>query len=172
MRSSRQMSLDTPDPWSPGSSRRGLRLSRTPVTAPSRARKSLPERSSGRTQSTARFYLMNDMLDVLIVGAGPTGLTLAAQLHTYGLRTRIVDRLLDQHPQVTCAGGPGAQLGGLTEPRLGGRPGRPRVPPPGCSSTSEAAWTRSRQRGHLGGAISECVVSVFSLFLRSWARRL
>ena len=38
----------------------------------------------------------SDVLDVLIVGAGPTGLTLAAQLHTFGLRTRLVDRLVDR----------------------------------------------------------------------------
>lgn len=35
-------------------------------------------------------------LDVLIVGAGPTGLTLAAQLRSYGVRFRIVDRLADR----------------------------------------------------------------------------
>jgi 2-polyprenyl-6-methoxyphenol hydroxylase-like FAD-dependent oxidoreductase len=40
--------------------------------------------------------LISDVLDVLIVGAGPTGLTLAAQLHTFGLRTRLIDRLLDR----------------------------------------------------------------------------
>lgn len=38
----------------------------------------------------------SDVLDVLIVGAGPTGLTLAAQLHSFDLRTRLVDRLLDR----------------------------------------------------------------------------
>ncbi|HEX6533981.1 MAG TPA: FAD-dependent monooxygenase [Gemmatimonadaceae bacterium] len=32
-------------------------------------------------------------LDVLIVGAGPTGLALAAQLHAFGTRFRIIDRL-------------------------------------------------------------------------------
>jgi len=35
-------------------------------------------------------------LDVLVVGAGPTGLTLAAQLQAYGARFRIVDRQLDR----------------------------------------------------------------------------
>src|SRR4051812_28830820 len=35
-------------------------------------------------------------LDVLIVGAGPTGLALAAQLHAYGARFRIIDRALDR----------------------------------------------------------------------------
>ncbi len=35
-------------------------------------------------------------LDALIVGAGPTGLTLAAQLRAFGVRFRIVDRALDR----------------------------------------------------------------------------
>jgi 2-polyprenyl-6-methoxyphenol hydroxylase-like FAD-dependent oxidoreductase len=34
--------------------------------------------------------------DVLVVGAGPTGLTLAAHLHALGARVRIVDRQLDR----------------------------------------------------------------------------
>ncbi|MFE6170725.1 FAD-dependent monooxygenase [Streptomyces sp. NPDC056464] len=39
---------------------------------------------------------MTPPLDVLIVGAGPTGLALAAQLRAYGTRFRIVDRSLDR----------------------------------------------------------------------------
>src|SRR5688500_1073648 len=35
-------------------------------------------------------------LDVLIVGSGPTGLALAAQLRSFGTRFRIVDRSLDR----------------------------------------------------------------------------
>jgi 2-polyprenyl-6-methoxyphenol hydroxylase-like FAD-dependent oxidoreductase len=35
-------------------------------------------------------------LDVLVVGAGPTGLTLAAQLQAFGATVRIVDRQLDR----------------------------------------------------------------------------
>jgi len=37
-----------------------------------------------------------DRLDVLVVGAGPTGLTLAAQLQAFGATVRIVDRQLDR----------------------------------------------------------------------------
>lgn len=39
---------------------------------------------------------MVESIDVLIVGAGPTGLTLAAQLQRYGLRFRIIDKLVDR----------------------------------------------------------------------------
>ncbi|MEV0738477.1 FAD-dependent monooxygenase [Streptomyces sp. NPDC050549] len=39
---------------------------------------------------------MTAHLDVLVVGAGPTGLALAAQLRTYGTTFRIVDRSLDR----------------------------------------------------------------------------
>jgi 2-polyprenyl-6-methoxyphenol hydroxylase-like FAD-dependent oxidoreductase len=38
----------------------------------------------------------DDPLDVLIVGAGPTGLTLAAQLQAFGAAVRIIDRQLDR----------------------------------------------------------------------------
>jgi 2-polyprenyl-6-methoxyphenol hydroxylase-like FAD-dependent oxidoreductase len=37
-----------------------------------------------------------DRLDVLVAGAGPTGLTLAAQLQAFGATVRIVDRHLDR----------------------------------------------------------------------------
>jgi 2-polyprenyl-6-methoxyphenol hydroxylase-like FAD-dependent oxidoreductase len=37
-----------------------------------------------------------DLLDVLVVGAGPTGLTLAAQLRAFGASVRVVDRQLDR----------------------------------------------------------------------------
>ncbi|MGW2050671.1 FAD-dependent monooxygenase [Streptomyces sp. NPDC001858] len=39
---------------------------------------------------------MTAPLDVLVVGAGPTGLALAAQLRSYGTALRIVDRCLDR----------------------------------------------------------------------------
>src|ERR1700682_3236368 len=35
-------------------------------------------------------------VDVLVVGAGPTGLMLASSLHAFGVRIRIVDRLIDR----------------------------------------------------------------------------
>jgi 2-polyprenyl-6-methoxyphenol hydroxylase-like FAD-dependent oxidoreductase len=37
-----------------------------------------------------------DELDVLVVGAGPTGLALAAQLQAYGIRFRMIDRSADR----------------------------------------------------------------------------
>jgi 2-polyprenyl-6-methoxyphenol hydroxylase-like FAD-dependent oxidoreductase len=36
------------------------------------------------------------MLDALIVGAGPTGLTLAAGLARFGVRFRVIDRAVDR----------------------------------------------------------------------------
>jgi 2-polyprenyl-6-methoxyphenol hydroxylase-like FAD-dependent oxidoreductase len=39
---------------------------------------------------------MDGQLDALIIGAGPTGLTLAAQLHALGVSARIVDRQQDR----------------------------------------------------------------------------
>ena len=39
---------------------------------------------------------MADQVDVLVVGAGPTGLILAAQLQRYGVSFRIIDRALDR----------------------------------------------------------------------------
>lgn len=65
--------------------RGGGRL-RTPVTTPSAA-------ICG--QSTASDA-QSDPIDVLVVGAGPTGLTLAAALHRAGASVRIVDQNLDR----------------------------------------------------------------------------
>jgi 2-polyprenyl-6-methoxyphenol hydroxylase-like FAD-dependent oxidoreductase len=44
------------------------------------------------------YRAMNETtgVDVLVVGAGPTGLMLAASLNSFGVRTRIVDRLIDR----------------------------------------------------------------------------
>jgi 2-polyprenyl-6-methoxyphenol hydroxylase-like FAD-dependent oxidoreductase len=40
--------------------------------------------------------MAESVIDVLIAGAGPTGLTLAPQLAAFGVRARIVDRVLDR----------------------------------------------------------------------------
>ncbi|MBX6723878.1 MAG: FAD-dependent monooxygenase, partial [Dactylosporangium sp.] len=40
--------------------------------------------------------MTNRHVDVLVVGAGPTGLALAAQLAAHGVRPRLVDRSLDR----------------------------------------------------------------------------
>ena len=40
--------------------------------------------------------MIGDPVDVLVVGAGPTGLTLAAALAAHGVRPRIIDRGLDR----------------------------------------------------------------------------
>ena len=39
---------------------------------------------------------MVNAVDVLVVGAGPTGLTMAAQLAAFGVRVRVVDRAVDR----------------------------------------------------------------------------
>lgn len=38
----------------------------------------------------------NDEIAVLVVGAGPTGLTLACQLVRFGVRFRIIDKQVDR----------------------------------------------------------------------------
>jgi 2-polyprenyl-6-methoxyphenol hydroxylase-like FAD-dependent oxidoreductase len=49
--------------------------------------------SEERENGTTEFQ---EEVGVLVVGAGPTGLTLAAQLHALGASVRIVDRQLDR----------------------------------------------------------------------------
>jgi 2-polyprenyl-6-methoxyphenol hydroxylase-like FAD-dependent oxidoreductase len=46
----------------------------------------------------------SDTLDVLVVGAGPTGLTLAAQLNRFGARFRIIDRAHDRAQESRALG--------------------------------------------------------------------
>jgi len=40
--------------------------------------------------------MTGELVDVLVVGAGPTGLTLAAELAAFGVRARLIDRGLDR----------------------------------------------------------------------------
>jgi len=40
--------------------------------------------------------MTSDPVDVLVVGAGPTGLTLGAELSAHGVRPRLVDRAHDR----------------------------------------------------------------------------
>lgn len=47
---------------------------------------------------------MEESVDVLVVGAGPAGLTVASELHRHGVRFRIIDRLV-QPPQYAKAVG-------------------------------------------------------------------
>ena len=44
------------------------------------------------------------MVDVLVVGAGPVGLTMAAELARHGVRCRIVDRLEKSSPYCRAIG--------------------------------------------------------------------
>src|SRR6516165_8920345 len=40
--------------------------------------------------------MTGELVDVLVVGAGPTGLALAAELAAFGVRARLIDRGLDR----------------------------------------------------------------------------
>src|SRR4029450_914969 len=60
-----------------------------------------------------------DVLDVLVVGAGPTGLTLAAQLNRFGARFRIIDRAHDRARESRAVGGQARPLEILQQLGLG-----------------------------------------------------
>ena len=45
-----------------------------------------------RTQASQNTYVLSEKTDILIVGAGPTGLVLALWLTRLGVRVRIVDK--------------------------------------------------------------------------------
>ena len=61
----------------------------------------------------------NRDLDVLVVGAGPTGLTLAAQLARFGVRFRIIDKQLDRSRESRALGVQARSLEVLQTLRLG-----------------------------------------------------
>jgi 2-polyprenyl-6-methoxyphenol hydroxylase-like FAD-dependent oxidoreductase len=65
-----------------------------PHSADALARSSLPE--DGDHLPRRAILSAADTLDVLVIGAGPTGLALAAQLSAFGISFRIVDRSLDR----------------------------------------------------------------------------
>ncbi|WP_345407887.1 FAD-dependent oxidoreductase [Nonomuraea salmonea] len=68
----------------------------------------------------------SDITDVLVVGAGPVGLTLACELARRDVRVRIIDRAT-VHPAGTRArGGPGPHPGGVRGHRRARPPGRTR----------------------------------------------
>ncbi|MBX3411727.1 MAG: FAD-dependent monooxygenase [Pirellulales bacterium] len=47
---------------------------------------------------------MSEMMDVLVVGAGPVGLMTAAELHRHGVRCRLIERLLEPSPHCKALG--------------------------------------------------------------------
>lgn len=87
---------------------------------------------------------MTEPLHVPVVGAGPTGLALAAQLRTHGPRFRIVDRSLDRVRECRALAiqprTPEALAGfGVTE--LVAR-GNPAIATCGCTCPGWRSWRR------------------------------
>jgi 2-polyprenyl-6-methoxyphenol hydroxylase-like FAD-dependent oxidoreductase len=55
----------------------------------------------------------NNNTDVLIVGAGPTGLSLATSLAARGIQTTIIDREIEGAKLVPCSCGPRSEFSNL-----------------------------------------------------------
>src|SRR5438132_10808914 len=67
---------------------------------------------------------------VLIVGAGPTGLTAALELSRLGIAVRIIDKQAAPPDDVPCRRRPGAHAGVARAARIGGRDGTAWQPRP------------------------------------------
>ena len=98
---------------------------------------------SGSTADAARVVAagrghVSARPDVLVVGAGPTGLALALQAHAHGAGVRVVERRADPVPAVPGAhrasahagGAPTARRGRRAAGACGHRPVRPAAPGP------------------------------------------
>jgi glycine/D-amino acid oxidase-like deaminating enzyme len=115
-------------------------------------------------------------IDLLVIGAGPAGLTLALQAHVYGARVRIIERRPEPFPiSGDDHDGPGMADHGLSHPRHDaaqrcdrargpiGDPGKPISS--GCARCGLAAAARGgvsdKQAEFLSGEV-RCLLSLES----------
>ncbi|WP_254390262.1 FAD-dependent monooxygenase [Streptomyces sp. AC550_RSS872] len=89
---------------------------------------------------------MTASLDVLVVGAGPTGLALAAQLREHGTGFRVVDRSLDRVHESRALGIQPRTLEALHRGDRHPVDGSS-APSPNSASTTAAAPSRRRPPG-------------------------